>query len=143
PTLSKPGKKVDASRYSGILEDDARHLAAFVERWRPRVATITHARHRTMLGVVLGESKEHQRLFEQAASGLEDVIGKRTAGAERVGAVLPTRWQEEDTGGHLSRQASGNDAGCSCRDCARRQPWRSRNLPARGARCVAPSRAIA
>jgi hypothetical protein len=94
PTLSKPGKKVDASRYSGILEDDARHLAAFVERWRPRVATITHARHRTMLGVVLGESKEHQRLFEQAASGLEDVIGKRTAGAERVGAVLPTRWQE-------------------------------------------------
>ena len=47
-----------------------------------------------MLGVVLGESVEHQRLFEQAASGLEDVIGRRTAGAERVGAVLPTRWQE-------------------------------------------------
>jgi hypothetical protein len=94
PILSKPSKNADASRYSGILEDDARHLAAFVERWRPRVATITHARHRTMLGVVLGESKEHERLFEQAASGLEDVIGKRTAGAERVGAVLPTRWQE-------------------------------------------------
>ncbi len=76
------------------LEDDARSLAAFVERWRPRVATVTHARHRTMLGVVLGESVEHQRLFEQAASGLEDVIGRRTTGAARVGAVLPTRWQE-------------------------------------------------
>ncbi len=94
PTPVKPGKNADASLYSGILEDDARHLASFVERWRPKVATVTHARHRTMLGVVLGESVEHQRLFEQAASGLEDVIGKRTVGAERVGAVLPARWQE-------------------------------------------------
>jgi hypothetical protein len=94
PALSKPGKKVNAARYSGILQDDARHLADFVASWRPKVATITHARHRTMLGVVLGESVEHQRLFEQAAAGLEDVIGRRTVGAERVGAVLPTRWQE-------------------------------------------------
>jgi hypothetical protein len=94
PTLAKPAKHADASRYSGILEDDARHLASFAEKWRPKVATITHARHRTMLGVVLGESREHQRLFEQAAAGLEDVIGRRTDGAERVGAVLPTRWQE-------------------------------------------------
>jgi hypothetical protein len=94
PTLAKPAKHADASRYRGILEDDARHLASFAEKWRPKVATITHARHRTMLGVVLGESREHQRLFEQAAAGLEDVIGRRTDGAERVGAVLPTRWQE-------------------------------------------------
>lgn len=94
PPAGKAGKNADAGAYRGILEDDARHLAAFVDRWRPRVATVTHARHRTMLGVVLGESVEHQRLFEQAASGLEDVIGRRTAGAARVGAVLPTRWQE-------------------------------------------------
>jgi hypothetical protein len=94
PGPTRPGKNGEAAAYTGILEDDARHLAGFVERWRPRVATITHARHQTMLGVVLGESVEHRRLFEQAASGLEDVIGRRTAGAERVGAVLPTRWQE-------------------------------------------------
>jgi hypothetical protein len=94
PTPTRPGKNAEAAAYSGILADDARHLSDFVERWRPRVATVTHARHQTMLGVVLGESVEHQRLFEQAASGLEDVIGRRTAGAERVGAVLPTRWQE-------------------------------------------------
>src|SRR5678815_802450 len=94
PTPSNAGKNANAAAYSGILEDDARHLAAFVERWRPRVATVTHARHRTMLGVLLGESVEHQRLFEQAAAGMEDVIGKRTIGAERVGAVLPERWQE-------------------------------------------------
>jgi hypothetical protein len=94
PNPTKPGKNAEAAAYTGILGDDARHLAGFVERWRPRIATVTHARHRTMLGVVLGESVEHLRLFEQAASGLEDVIGRRTAGAERVGAVLPTRWQE-------------------------------------------------
>ena len=47
-----------------------------------------------MLGVILGESLEHQRLFEQAAEGFEDVIGRRTIDAVRVGAVLPTRWME-------------------------------------------------
>ena len=94
PPVPKAGKTANASAYRDILADDARHLAAFVERWRPKVATVTHARHRTMLGVVLGESLEHQRLFEQAASGMEDVIGKRTTGAERVGVVLPARWQE-------------------------------------------------
>jgi hypothetical protein len=94
PTPTKRSKNADAQAYSGILEDDARHLAAFVERWQPRVASVTHARHRLMLGVMLGESMEHQHLFEQAAAGVEDVIGRRTAGAERVGAVLPTRWQE-------------------------------------------------
>src|SRR5262245_17931392 len=94
PAVSKPGKAGSAASYRSILEDDVRHLAVFVERWRPRIATVTHARHRTMLGVVIGESVEHQRLFEQAAAGREDVIGRRTAGAERVGEVLPTRWQE-------------------------------------------------
>lgn len=94
PPVSNGGKNADAAAYRDILQDDARHLAAFVGRWRPKMAGVTHARHRTMLGVVLGESVEHQRLFEQGASGLEDVIGKRTIGAERVGAVLPTRWQE-------------------------------------------------
>lgn len=94
PPVPKAAKNASPAAYHDILTDDARHLAAFVERWRPKVATVTHARHRTMLGVLLGESVEHQRLFEQAASGMEDVIGKRTIGAERVGAVLPERWQE-------------------------------------------------
>ena len=94
PVVPKSGRDADAAAYRGILDDDARHLAAFVERWRTRVAGVTHARHRTMLGVIVGESVEHQRLFEQAATGLEDVIGRRTAGATRVGAVLPNRWME-------------------------------------------------
>jgi Mn-containing catalase len=87
-------KKIDASTFRTILGDDSKGLSAFVERWRPQLATMTHARHRTMLDVVLGESMEHSRLFAQAAAGFEDVLGRRTAGAARVGAVLPTRWQE-------------------------------------------------
>ena len=40
-----------------------------------------------MLNVILGESMEHKRLFEQAAAGFEDLLGRRTDGAERVGGV--------------------------------------------------------
>ena len=100
PSLPEPAapklvkKKAVASAFRGILEEDVRGLAAFVEKWRPRVDQLSHARHRTMLQVILGESMEHRRLFEQAAAGMEDVLGKRTTFAARVGAVLPTRWQE-------------------------------------------------
>ena len=95
PEAPKTGKKKDAPEaFRGILDEDAQTLGAFVERWRPRVDAMTHARHRTMLNVILGESLEHKRLFEQAAGGFEDVLGRRTSGAERVGGVLPTRWME-------------------------------------------------
>jgi hypothetical protein len=93
PPVSK-GKKVDPSAFRGVLEDDAKGLAAFIERWRARVNAMTHARHRNMMNVILGESAEHQRLFSQAAEGFEDVLGKRMTGSLRVGEVLPDRWQE-------------------------------------------------
>jgi hypothetical protein len=88
------GKKIEPSAFRSILEEDARGLGAFVERWRPRVADMTHARHRTMLDVIVGESLEHKRLFDQAASGFEDLLGRRTGGVARQGAVLSTRWLE-------------------------------------------------
>ena len=87
-------KKGATGAFRDILEDDFRRLASFVEKWRDRVAAITHARHRLMLEVILGESREHQRIFEQAAAGIEDMLGKRTGGVARQGAVLPTRWME-------------------------------------------------
>lgn len=93
PELSKSSKG-EAGRYRSILEDDARHLQRFVEKWRARLEGFTHARHSKMLDVILGESLEHQRLFEQAASGFEDLLGRRTGGVARVGDVLPTRWIE-------------------------------------------------
>ncbi|HVG54448.1 MAG TPA: hypothetical protein VM846_08475 [Vicinamibacterales bacterium] len=88
------GKKLLPSSFKAILEEDARTLRAFVERWRARIDVMTHARHRTMLNVVLGESLEHVQLFEQGAAGDEDLLGRRTSQAERVGAVLPHRWME-------------------------------------------------
>jgi hypothetical protein len=94
PGAPKRGRTIEPAAIRTILEDDARDLGAFVERWRPRVDAMTHARHRSMLNVILGESVEHQRFFEQAAAGLEDLLGRRTGGVPRVGAVLPTRWQE-------------------------------------------------
>ena len=94
PAAPKPSKKLNAASFTAILEDDARHLSRFVEKWRDIVEHVTHARHRTMLNVILGESLEHQRLFEQAAAGFEDLLGRRTGGVARVGGVLPTRWIE-------------------------------------------------
>jgi hypothetical protein len=94
PPVDKGKKQPHADAYRGIVEDDARELEGFVQRWRPRVEAMTHARHRNMLNVVLGESLEHSRLFAQAASGFEDLLGRRTGGVPRQGGVLPTRWQE-------------------------------------------------
>src|SRR5262245_19154168 len=74
------GKKAGPAAFKDVLLDDARTLGAFVAKWRPRVEAMTHARHRKMLTVVLGESVEHQRLFEQAAAGFEDVLGRRSRG---------------------------------------------------------------
>ena len=93
PEIPK-GKKGDPAVFRGVLKDDAVRLAAFVDTWRERVAAMTHARHRIMLDVILGESREHERIFEQATAGIEDVLGRRTGGVPRQGAVLPTRWLE-------------------------------------------------
>jgi len=92
PPEPSRGRKIEAGAFRDILEDDARYLGAFVEKWRAPVDAMTHARHRNMLNVILGESIEHQRLFQQAAAGFEDLLGRRTGGVPRVGAVLPTRW---------------------------------------------------
>jgi hypothetical protein len=94
PTGPKLAKKPDPASYRSILEDDVRHLRGFVEKWHDRVEGVTHARHRSMLNVILGESIEHERLFEQAAAGFEDLLGRRTGGVARIGGVLPTRWVE-------------------------------------------------
>ncbi len=78
-----------------LFEDDIRRAQAFLDRWRPRVETMENARHRGMLRVVLGETREQQRFFEQALAGRTDLLGRRAkaAGPAR-GAVLPSRWLE-------------------------------------------------
>lgn len=94
PGLAGGKKTPMAEAGREVLADDARRLGTFVAAWTPRVTAVTHARHRKMLDVILGETTEHQRLFEQAAQGFEDVLGRRSRGVARVGGVLPDRWQE-------------------------------------------------
>lgn len=94
PPAPKNSREPASKDFGDIVAEDARLLASFVERWAPHVDAMTHARHRTLLNVILGESREHQRFFEQAAAGMEDLLGRRTSAGPRQGGVLPTRWQE-------------------------------------------------
>ncbi len=93
PDRKPSGKSKSAS--DALFQEDARDAAAFVERWKPRVEALDNARHRGMLRVILGETIEQQRFFEQALAGRTDLLGKRTDGVGKLeGSVLPTRWIE-------------------------------------------------
>src|SRR5262249_2049402 len=72
---------------------DAAAASDFITRWRPRVDAMEHARHQAMLRVILGETREQQRFFEQALAGRTDLLGRRTpAAGPAQGDVLPARW---------------------------------------------------
>lgn len=86
------GKGAEAER--AIINEDKADAQAFVDRWRDRVEKITNARNRIMLRVILGETLEHKRFFEQAAAGRDDLLGRRADGAGTPGVVLGTRWVE-------------------------------------------------
>ena len=92
PEVRADGKGKAAQ--AGIMSADRDMARSFVEKWRPRVEGLPNARHRSLLRVVLGETLEQQRMFEQAAGGRSDVLGRRADGAGTDGAVLPTRWVE-------------------------------------------------
>jgi hypothetical protein len=48
-----------------------------------------------MLRVILGETLEQKRFFDQALAGETDLLGRRTTEVgPRVGAVLASRWIE-------------------------------------------------
>jgi hypothetical protein len=91
----QPGGTAPGGDERRVADEDARAAQGFVERWRPRVDGMSNARHRKMLNVVLGETLEQKRFFEQAVAGRHDLLGRRTEDVgPRVGHVLPTRWIE-------------------------------------------------
>jgi hypothetical protein len=90
-TLAAPGK---GTNFVPMVQEDARDAAAFVSRWRQRLSEITNARHRTMMNVILGETLEHKRFFDQMVAGNEELLGRRMAGAGTGNGVLPVRWLE-------------------------------------------------
>ena len=88
PQIEAKGKDAEA----GIIREDRDAVQAFVDRWRPRIEAITHARNKTMLRVIIGEMLEQKRFFEQALAGREDLLGRSADGARTQGSVMPTRW---------------------------------------------------
>jgi hypothetical protein len=76
----------------GVVLEDAAGAQAFVDKWTPRVDHMTNARNRSMLRVIVGETQEARRFFEQMAAGRTDLLGRSADGARTPGAVLPTRW---------------------------------------------------
>jgi hypothetical protein len=78
-----------------IIDEDGREAQRFVDRWRPRVDAMNNARHAKMLRVILGETLEQKRFFEQALAGRHDLLGRRGAQlGPSHGEVLPSRWIE-------------------------------------------------
>jgi hypothetical protein len=93
PELKASGKG-DAA-VASIVTPDRDAARSFVEKWRPRIDALPNARHRTMLGLMIGETLEHQRFFEQMLAGRTDLLGRRADGAGTGGGVLGTRWIEQ------------------------------------------------
>lgn len=93
-TIQAAAGKKDAA-FLPLVAEDAREAQTFVDRWRPRLESVTHARHRSMMNVVLGETLEQKRFFDQALAGRMDLLGRRPDHVgPRIGSVLPTRWIE-------------------------------------------------
>ncbi len=92
PEQAPEAARLDST--AGAVRSDAETTRALVEKWQGRFGTVTDARHKLMLNVIVGEMREHQRFFEQAAAGRTDLLGRRTSGMDPVGGVMPTRWVE-------------------------------------------------
>lgn len=85
-----PGKGKSAQDTVVTADRDA--AVKFVERWRDRVDKLPNARHRSLLRVILGETLEQQRFFEQALAGRDDLLGRRADGAGTGDGVMKKRW---------------------------------------------------
>jgi hypothetical protein len=87
PAPAKPSR--DAAR--SIIENDVGSQKAFIDRWSTLVPSVTHARNRKMLGLILGEMREHLRVLEQAREGRSDLLGRHADGKVLRGEVLAAR----------------------------------------------------
>jgi hypothetical protein len=93
PSRAATGKPADAARV--IFEEDIADSQRFVDHWRPRIAAMNNARHAKMLRVILGETLEQKRFFEQALAGRQDLLGNRGQQlGPSYGEVLSSRWIE-------------------------------------------------
>ena len=83
--------------FKPLATQDSTDAATLVARWRARLDEVTHARHRSLMDVILGETLEQKRFFDQIAEGRGDVLGRRANGAGSPGTgngVIGVRWIE-------------------------------------------------
>ena len=92
PSVAVHGKGDEAQ--AAVIREDSAGMQAFYDRWRDRVEQVTNARHRIMLRVILGETLEQKRFFDQMLAGRLDLLGRAADGARTAGEVIPTRWVE-------------------------------------------------
>ena len=92
PTATVAISPVKGDAWKSLCSEDARANTKFVEKWRPQIETVTHARHKGMLKVILGETLEHARLFDQAAAGRKDLIGTSLEINDHSGSVMSARF---------------------------------------------------
>jgi hypothetical protein len=92
PEIDRAGKRDEIQ--PRVMGEDRDAAQGFVEKWRPRIESMPNARHRSMLQVILGETLEFKRFFEQALAGRSDLLGRRADGAGTGGGVLGMRWIE-------------------------------------------------
>ena len=93
-----PDLKPSRKGMEGVLPfvtEDRDGAQRFVDAWKERIEALPNARHRTMLRLMLGETLEHKRFFDQILAGREDLLGRRADGAGTGGGVLPVRWIEQ------------------------------------------------
>jgi hypothetical protein len=99
PAIPAPHKHARGKDLSFVplVSEDANASGDFVARWRLRVPSVTNARHRNMMGVILGETLEQKRFFDQMVAGNDDLLGRRSNGPGSPGTgdgVLGVRWIE-------------------------------------------------
>jgi hypothetical protein len=90
PQIQTRGKAADAQ--ASLVREDRDGAQAFVDRWRLKVEAVTNARNKIMLRVILGETLEATRFFDQMVAGREDLLGRRADGMGTPGEVIATRW---------------------------------------------------
>ncbi len=88
PAEDGPSGRVDVK---ALIEADVRRQQDFIDRWTPRVPTVTNARNRKMLDLILGEMKEHLRVLQMAAEGRSDLLGRHSDGKILRGTVMAAR----------------------------------------------------
>jgi hypothetical protein len=88
--IQASGKPADIQ--ARVIREDRDAAQGLVDGWRDRVERVTNARNKNVLRVILGETLEAKRFFDQMIAGREDLLGRRADGMGTPGAVLPTRW---------------------------------------------------